>query len=290
LISWSVSCSQDEYDDGEHENILPFRFDSSKLKFSIDDIVLQQSSLSAFCRHHISLRNALFPSSIALPAFDVETMGASRVKPGQPSEWAAAVDSEATPDTLEQVMAYLRRDIDECELEALEDPLELQMRSGKAKSAMEKMFEDAEFLEDVEDEETSSYTVVSTQRPGTGRRHRKVLRDNIQSLLDCDFQRILRRAGVIKESGLMFEELRGTVKVFMENMIRDAVTFSEHERRRIVTVDDVLAARPLGTHSTSWVRRAFQSAARLVDNGLEGTQAASSSRNTNRSQGTQCSE
>ena len=34
------------------------------------------------------------------------------------------------------------------------------------------------------------------------------------------------RAGVKRFSGLIYEELRGVMKVFMENLIRDAVTYT----------------------------------------------------------------
>ena len=43
-------------------------------------------------------------------------------------------------------------------------------------------------------------------------------------------------------SGLIYEETRGVLKVFLENVIRDAVTYTEHARRKTVTAMDVVYA------------------------------------------------
>ena len=69
---------------------------------------------------------------------------------------------------------------------------------------------------------------------GGAKRHRKVLRDNIQG--------IARRGGVKRISGLIYEETRGVLKVFLENVIRDAVTYTEHAKRKTVTAMDVVYA------------------------------------------------
>ena len=42
--------------------------------------------------------------------------------------------------------------------------------------------------------------------------------------------------------GLIYEETRGVLKVFLENVIRDAVTYTEHARRKTVTAMDVVYA------------------------------------------------
>merc|ERR1712224_582545 len=41
---------------------------------------------------------------------------------------------------------------------------------------------------------------------------------------------------------LIYEETRGVLKVFLENVIRDAVTYTEHARRKTVTAMDVVYA------------------------------------------------
>ena len=77
---------------------------------------------------------------------------------------------------------------------------------------------------------------------GAGKRHRKVLRDNIQGITKPAIRRLARRGGVKRISGLIYEETRGVLKVFLENVIRDAATYTEHARRKTVTAMDVVYA------------------------------------------------
>ena len=77
---------------------------------------------------------------------------------------------------------------------------------------------------------------------GGAKRHRKVLRDNIQGVTKPAIRRLARRGGVKRLSGLIYEEVRGVLKVFLENVIRDAVTYTEHARRKTVTAMDVVYA------------------------------------------------
>jgi histone H3/H4 len=73
-------------------------------------------------------------------------------------------------------------------------------------------------------------------------RYRKVLRDNIQGLEAHRLAKLASEADIGCISSLVFEELRGVSKVEMERLIRDAVTFTEHDRRREVTAHSVLRA------------------------------------------------
>ena len=77
---------------------------------------------------------------------------------------------------------------------------------------------------------------------GGAKRHRKVLRDNIQGITKPAIRRLARRGGVKRISGLIYEETRGVLKVFLENVVRDAVTYTEHARRKTVTAMDVVYA------------------------------------------------
>ena len=74
------------------------------------------------------------------------------------------------------------------------------------------------------------------------KRHRKVLRDNIQGVTKPAIRRLARRGGVKRISGLIYEETRGVLKVFLENVIRDAIVYTEHARRKTVTGLDVVHA------------------------------------------------
>ncbi|PNH02976.1 Histone H2B.3 [Tetrabaena socialis] len=78
---------------------------------------------------------------------------------------------------------------------------------------------------------------------GGAKRHRKVLRDNIQGITKPAIRRLARRGGVKRISGLIYEETRTVLKTFLENVIRDSVTYTEHARRKTVTAMDVAAEK-----------------------------------------------
>jgi histone H3/H4 len=77
---------------------------------------------------------------------------------------------------------------------------------------------------------------------GGARRHRKVMRDNIQGITKPAIRRLARRGGVKRISGLIYEESRGVLKVFLENIMHDAVAFMDHARRKTITALDVIYA------------------------------------------------
>ncbi|KAI5019077.1 hypothetical protein ZWY2020_043965 [Hordeum vulgare] len=69
---------------------------------------------------------------------------------------------------------------------------------------------------------------------GAARQHQGITKPAIR--------RLARRGGVKRISGLIYEETRGVLKIFLENVIRDAVTYTEHARRKTVTAMDVVYA------------------------------------------------
>ncbi|KAF8684524.1 protein heterodimerization [Rhizoctonia solani] len=78
---------------------------------------------------------------------------------------------------------------------------------------------------------------------GGAKRHRKILRDNIQGITKPAIRRLARRGGVKRISGLIYEETRGVLKIFLEtDVIRDSVTYTEHAKRKTVTALDVVYA------------------------------------------------
>lgn len=95
---------------------------------------------------------------------------------------------------------------------------------------------------------------------GGAKRHRKILRDNIQGITKPAIRRLARRGGVKRISGLIYEETRGVLKIFLESeshlaasavllliffrldVIRDSVTYTEHAKRKTVTALDVVYA------------------------------------------------
>jgi len=77
---------------------------------------------------------------------------------------------------------------------------------------------------------------------GGAKRHKKNLKENIQGITKPAIRRLARRGGVKRISGLIYEETRGALKTFLENVIRDAVAYTEHARRKTVTALDVVYA------------------------------------------------
>merc|ERR1719160_322060 len=78
--------------------------------------------------------------------------------------------------------------------------------------------------------------------PGKGKRHRKVVRDNIQGITKPAIRRLARRGGVKRVSGLIYEDARKVLKQFLEKTIKDAVTYTEHAKRKTVTALDCVNA------------------------------------------------
>jgi histone H4 len=96
------------------------------------------------------------------------------------------------------------------------------------------------------------------------------LRDNIQGITKPAIRRLARRGGVKRISGLIYEETRSVLKIFLESgsssplllscialgiyadaasllvplkdVIRDSVTYTEHAKRKTVTSLDVVYA------------------------------------------------
>lgn len=71
---------------------------------------------------------------------------------------------------------------------------------------------------------------------------KKVLRNNIEGISKPALQRILRRAGVKRIKGQMYDELRSVMKRYMENMIKNIVVFVEHDKRKTIQMEDLTAA------------------------------------------------
>ena len=77
---------------------------------------------------------------------------------------------------------------------------------------------------------------------GGAKRHRRVLRDNIDGITNPAIRQLCRRGGVKRISSLIIEETRGTLKVFLAKIIEKAVTLTEHYRRKTVSAMDVVHA------------------------------------------------
>ena len=55
---------------------------------------------------------------------------------------------------------------------------------------------------------------------GGAKRHCKILRDNIQGITKPAIRRLARRGGVKRISATIYDETRGVLKIFLENVSR----------------------------------------------------------------------
>ena len=53
---------------------------------------------------------------------------------------------------------------------------------------------------------------------------------------------VLIKSSILTISPVIYEETRGVLKTFLEGVIRDAVTYTEHAKRKTVTSLDVVYA------------------------------------------------
>ena len=74
------------------------------------------------------------------------------------------------------------------------------------------------------------------------KRVKKQTKDVILGITKPAIRRLARRGGVKRISNLIYEETRNVLKAFLENVVRDAVTYTEHARRKTVTAMDVVYA------------------------------------------------
>jgi histone H4 len=77
---------------------------------------------------------------------------------------------------------------------------------------------------------------------GGAKRHRKVLKNNILGVTKPAIRRIARRSGVKRISNTVYDETRGMLKEFLRSVIKDAVTYTDHARRKTCTTMDVVYA------------------------------------------------
>jgi histone H4 len=77
---------------------------------------------------------------------------------------------------------------------------------------------------------------------GGKRTSRKSLKETVLGITKPAIRRLARRGGVKRISSLVYEESRNVLKQFLENVIRDSVTYTEHAKRKTVTALDVVYA------------------------------------------------
>lgn len=82
-------------------------------------------------------------------------------------------------------------------------------------------------------------------RPGQGRRQaasQGVARQHPRHHQACHSPPGPPRGGVKRISGINYEETRGVLKDFLENVMRNAITYTEHTKHKTVTAMNVVSA------------------------------------------------
>ena len=75
---------------------------------------------------------------------------------------------------------------------------------------------------------------------GGAKRHRKVLADQMpKALTKPALRRLCRRGGIKRISGEFYEEIRIKGKLFLKQILKDAISYCEYAKRKTLTADDV---------------------------------------------------
>jgi histone H4 len=77
---------------------------------------------------------------------------------------------------------------------------------------------------------------------GAGKRVKKILRSNASSVSAGSIRRLARRGGVKRIAAPVYGEVRDVLRRFVDGVVRDATAFTEHGKRRTVSVQDIVAA------------------------------------------------
>ena len=78
---------------------------------------------------------------------------------------------------------------------------------------------------------------------GTKKIHgRKTAKASIEGITKPAIRRLARRGGVKRISSFVYDDTRQVLKGFLEGIVKDAVTYTEHARRKTVTAMDVVYA------------------------------------------------
>ena len=76
----------------------------------------------------------------------------------------------------------------------------------------------------------------------SAKRIKKNTKEVILGITKPAIRRLARRGGVKRISSFIYEETRNVLRAFLESVVRDAVTYTEHARRKTVTAMDVVYA------------------------------------------------
>ena len=88
-------------------------------------------------------------------------------------------------------------------------------------------------------------TELGTEARGAEPQHircKKVLRDNLQGITRAAIKRLMYRAGGMRMSGLMYDEVRATIRSFLVAILQDSISLCELHRKRALSAEHVIEA------------------------------------------------
>lgn len=68
---------------------------------------------------------------------------------------------------------------------------------------------------------------------------RKVYRDSVRDISNPSLKRLVYKAGIPRVSGKVYEELRGVMKVYTEEVVRLAIKVAEYKKQKTILLKDV---------------------------------------------------
>jgi histone H4 len=77
---------------------------------------------------------------------------------------------------------------------------------------------------------------------GGQKRHRRTQQDAVLGITKPSIRRLARRGGVKRISGLVYDETRRVLKVFINQIMWTAFLYCEHAGRKTITAMDILYA------------------------------------------------
>ncbi|KUI68436.1 Histone H4.2 [Cytospora mali] len=85
----------------------------------------------------------------------------------------------------------------------------------------------------------SGKTIFGAGKAG-GKRHRKIIRDNIRGITRPAIRRLARRGGVKRISASIYNDVRAALKERLTMILRDCVTYCEYRQAKTITIYDVI--------------------------------------------------
>jgi len=95
---------------------------------------------------------------------------------------------------------------------------------------------------------------VLAKRHQGSKKHQQ--RDPLRGITDPAIKRLSKRGGIKRLEGPVYDATRNVIRIFLENVVRDAVTYTEYADRKTVVADDINRAlkrhgQPLYGYSAS---------------------------------------